>query len=78
MSKTTHEEFARLISARLPSGVTVDVSEWAGCDEPWDDPVYVTAEDEDEQLEYHDAICDLASAPLDEQVDFVLEQLEHG
>lgn len=75
----THEEFAQAIAAKLPEGTEVDVSEWAGCDEPdWGDPVYVTAEDPDEEVEYYDAICDLASAPLDEQVAFVVEQLVQG
>lgn len=74
----THEAFAQALAAKLPKGTKVDVSEWAGCDEPWLAPVYVIAEDPDEQVEYYDAICDLASAPVDEQVAFVLEQLKEG
>lgn len=74
-----HEALRLAIEARLPARVEVDVSEWVGCDEPdWGDPVYVTAEDPDEQVEYYDAICDLSAAPFADQVDYILEQLIQG
>jgi hypothetical protein len=57
--------------------VIVEVDEWSGCDEPWSDPVYVTARDET-GFEYVDAVADLDAAPFDEQVNFIAEQLKNG
>lgn len=79
MPKATHADLEREVAKLLPAHVTVEVTEWAGCDEPWTDPVYVTAEAPEEmEEEYYDAVCDLASAPLDEQARYVAEQLVQG
>lgn len=66
-----------LVAAGCPPSVRVDVTEWAGCDEPWGDPIYATATDHAER-EYHDAVADLDSAPLGEQAAFVTDQLLNG
>lgn len=73
-----HDLLAVRIRRLLPAGAVVDVSPWAGCDEDWRDPVYVTATDVDEAIQFHDAVADLASAPLDEQVQYLVACLVHG
>jgi hypothetical protein len=59
-----------------PSGLAVEVSEWVGVDEPWADPVYVTAEHP--TVEFYDAVADLAAAPFVDQVIYVAGCLEAG
>lgn len=79
---TEHERFAvairrNLIQRDQNRTVRVEVDEWMGCDEPWEDPVYITATDAI-GTEYTDAVADLAAAPFYEQVEFVAEQLVRG
>lgn len=79
---TDHDRFAIAVRRALVAHdqnrtVRVEVDEWMGCDEPWGDPVYVTATDATGR-EYVDAVADLTAAPFDEQVAFVVEQLLHG
>lgn len=83
----THQQFATdlstLMTAFIGQDVRVDVTGWVGYyeedppDLPWRDPVYVIAED-DEENEYVDATCDLGSSGYVEQLAFVVEQLVHG
>lgn len=69
---------ATLLHAQLPPGTIVDVSDWAGCDEDWADPIYVTAEDPNEEVEYYDAMADLEADTLEHQATYILDQLRNG
>lgn len=70
-----HDLAAIEVRRQLDPHAEVDVSEWMGCDEPWTDPVYVTATDPDGNHEYHDAVADLALAGA---VEWLLEQIRNG
>ena len=84
-------EFARALARRLPAGVVLSVDEWVGWrdaqgpDDPdLDAPTYVVAwnpsdgETFGESTRYEPAVCDLAAAPLADQVEDVLDQLLNG
>lgn len=88
----THDEFASLVQKALEeqtdaTDVTVDVSQWAGYgdlyrgdEDTWVHPVYVTAEDDDEEEEFHDAVIDLGDPTISVQgkVDAVVDDLING
>lgn len=87
----THDQFAMLVKDALEKevgcDVTVDVSQWMGYgdlyrgeDDTWVDPIYVTAEDDDEEEEFHDAVCDLGSTEvsLAEKIRSVVTDLING
>ena len=59
LKRLRHARFGRELQKRLPPGTIVEVTEWAGCDEDWEDPVYVTAEDPKELKDYYDTVTDL-------------------
>lgn len=76
-----HQRFARELAARLPAGLEVDVTEWAGCDEDWSDPVYIIVEEDDpgEEREYYDATCDLGSdEDPEERLSWVIQDIING
>lgn len=91
-SVPTHDEFAVLVTNALlersdATDVTVDVSQWMGYgdlyrgeDDTWVDPIYVTAEDDDEEEEFHDAVCDLGdpTVPVREKVAQIVTDLING
>ena len=69
-------EVAALLREILPPGTLVDVDEWSGCDEPWGDPVYVTAVDPTGSRDFTDAVADLDAAPAADQAAFLADQLQ--
>lgn len=76
LRRKRHEQLEQALSNRLPSGTLVEVTEWAGCDEDWELPIYVTADGLG--VEYYDAVADLATDTFETQVDYILEQLRNG
>ena len=77
-----HRQLEHELVVRLPAGTYVEVEVWEGCDEDWDDPVYVSAwptpRPADHSSPFHGAVCDLAAAPIGNQADFVASQLVDG
>lgn len=67
--KRHHQRLERELRRRLPPGIAVNVWPWEGGDPSWGYPVYVTAG------EAH-AVCDLDAGTVEEQADFIVEQLE--
>lgn len=74
--KALEEEVLRLMPKTY--GLWVEVTEFAGNDDPsWTDPAYIIAED-DAEREYFDAVCDLDSDTIENQAKFVVNQLLNG